>query len=158
MKLYCVRHGEAESAEVNGQRPLTDKGRQEVHNVAKYLGDHDLKISHILCSTQLRAQQTAEIFANAMLLPGQVPQCDALLNENASVMALIEKISTWQEDTLLVGHLPLMPRLISGLLIGNPDLYPIVNYPPAGIVCLKPFDHNHWMIEWILNPHLILGQ
>ena len=157
MKLYCVRHGEAESADVDSGRPLTQNGRQEVERVANYLHAHDIKVSHILHSTKLRAKETAEIFAKTMSSV-QVTQCESILDEDANVNALLEMITTWTDDTLVVGHLPFMPRLISGLVIGNPDIYPIVNYPPAGIVCLEHFDQHRWMIQWILNPSLVSEQ
>jgi len=49
-----------------------------------------------------------------------------------------------------------MLRLISGLVIGDTTLYPIVNYPPAGIVCLEKFNQTRWVIQWILNPKLLV--
>jgi len=154
MNLYCVRHGEAECAEVNPDRPLTENGRQEVERVANYLSDHDVKVAHVMHSTKLRAKQTAEIFAEAMM-PGHVTECDSILDEDANVRAVMDMIPTWSDDTLIVGHLPFMPKLISGLVIGDPDVYPIVNYPPSGIVCLQHFDHQRWIIQWILNPSLV---
>ena len=157
MKLYCVRHGEAESADVDSERPLTQNGQREVERVAHYLHAHDVKVSHIMHSTKLRAKETAEIFAQA-LTSGQVTECESILDEDANVVALMEMIATWTDDTLIVGHLPFMPRLISGLVIGNPDIYPIVNYPPAGIVCLEHFDQRRWIIQWILNPFLVSEQ
>ncbi len=157
MNLYCVRHGEAESADVDPERPLTENGRQEVERVANYLHGHDLKVAHVMHSTKLRAKQTAEIFAEAMM-PGQVTECESILDEDANVMELMQMIPAWTDDTMIVGHLPFMPRLISGLLIGNPHIYPIVNYPPAGVVCLQHFDQHRWIIQWILNPFLVSEQ
>lgn len=154
MNLYCVRHGEAELAEVNPERPLTNKGRLEVERVAHYLQSHHIKVAHVMHSTKLRAKQTAEIFADA-LAPGQTTECESILDEDADVNVLIEMISTWTDDTLIVGHLPFMPKLISGLVIGNPDIYPIVNFPPSGIVCLQHFESHRWIIQWLLNPQLV---
>lgn len=157
MKLYCVRHGEAEPVDIDPERPLTAKGRQEVERVAYYLRDHGVKVLHIMHSTKLRAKQTATIFAKA-LMTEQVTECESILDEDADVSTLMEMIPTWTEDTLIVGHLPFMPRLISGLVMGNPNIYPIVNYPPAGVVCLEHFDQDRWIIQWILNPYLVSEQ
>lgn len=154
MKLYCLRHGEAESAEVDPSRPLTSKGREQAERVARHLYHHHIHISHVMHSPQRRAAETAEIFSNEMKLT-HVTECDSILDEDADVEILMDMIATWTDDTLLVGHLPFMPRLISGLVIGNPDLYPIVNYPPAGIVCLEHYDQARWIIQWILNPYLL---
>ncbi|MCB1827487.1 MAG: phosphohistidine phosphatase SixA, partial [Coxiellaceae bacterium] len=77
---------------------------------------------------------------------------------DANVLEFMDMVQTWTDDTLIVGHLPFMPRLISGLVMGNPDVYPIVNYPPAGIVCLQHFDQHRWIIQWILNPFLVSEQ
>lgn len=154
MNLYCVRHGEAESADIDPDRPLTVNGRQEVERVAFYLHNRDVKISHIMHSTKLRAKQTAEIFSEIMM-PGSITECESILDEDANVQTFMEMASTWTDDTLVVGHLPFMPRLISGLVIGNPDVYPIVNFPPSGIVCLQHFDQDRWIIQWILNPQLV---
>jgi len=154
MKLYCVRHGEAEPTEVDSERPLTKNGRQDVESVANCLHNHNIKISHIMHSTKLRAKQTAEIFAKVMM-PGLVTECESILDEDANVTTLLEMIKTWTDDTMIVGHLPFMPRLISGLVINDPDLYPIVNYPEAGVVCLEYFDQDRWIIQWVLNPKMV---
>lgn len=154
MNLYCVRHGEAECSSVDPDRPLTENGREEVRRVATYLGNHGVKVAHVMHSTKLRAKQTAEIFAE-VLMPGHVTECESILDEDANVDAIMEMVSTWTDDTLIVGHLPFMPRLISGLVIGDPNIYPIVNYPPSGIVCLQHYDAQRWIIQWILNPSLV---
>lgn len=157
MKLYCVRHGQAESAEANPKRPLTKQGRCEVERMARYLYRHGLTFPHVLHSTKLRAKETAEIFASVMKLK-KVTECESILDEDANVDTFIKMIPAWTENTLIVGHLPFMSRLISGLIIGDTKIYPIVNYPPAGMVCLEHFDQDRWVIQWILNPELLLEQ
>ncbi len=37
MKVYLVQHGEAESKEVNPQRPLTEQGMRDVQRIAEAL-------------------------------------------------------------------------------------------------------------------------
>jgi len=154
MKLYCVRHGEAETAEVNPDRPLTEQGQQEVKRVAQYLKGQDVSIAHVLHSTKLRAKQTAEIFAE-VLMPEQLTECESILDEDANVNQLMEVIPSWTNNTLVVGHLPFMSKLVSGLVIGDPDIYPIVTYLPATVVCLDHFDQERWIIHWILHPQVI---
>ncbi len=153
MKIYCVRHGEAESAEVDPERGLTESGRLEVLREAEYLEKCGVKVAHILHSTKKRAQQTAEIFA-ASLASDQITECESLLNEENAVEPMLEMIETWTDDTMLVGHLPFMPKLVSSLVVGDSQNYPIVNFPPGGIVCLNHCDRR-WVIQWILQPALV---
>ena len=113
MKIYCVRHGEAESADSHPDRPLTEQGRQEVERLAGYLQQRGIAVGQVMHSTQRRASQTAEIFAQALSAP--VTQCPSILEEDASVEDLMAQIPSWTDDTMLVGHLPFMPKLVSGL-------------------------------------------
>ena len=154
MKIYCVRHGEAEPTETNSERSLTAKGRREVECLVNYLASRDMNISHVLHSSKLRAKQTAEIFSKG-LAPDDITECECILDEDANVGQLMDMIPSWTDDTLIVGHLPFMPKLISGLVIGDPDNYPIVNYPPSTIVCLEHFHEKRWIINWILHPELV---
>ncbi len=157
MKLYCVRHGEAMPPEVDPDRPLTEQGRLEVLRVAAYLGHCDVKAVHILHSTKLRAKQTAEIFADA-LASGRIAECESILDEQNAVEPMVDMIKTWTDDTMLVGHLPFMPKLVSALVIGDSENYPIVNYPPGTVVCLDGHDQERWIIDWILQPQLVPNQ
>ena len=63
MKIYCVRHGEAQEVDVSPERPLTEKGTSDIESVARFMGEAGLHIDHLLHSPKLRAVQTAQIFA-----------------------------------------------------------------------------------------------
>ncbi len=154
MKLYCVRHAEAMQPDVDPQRGLTPKGRADVTKIAQYLGYRGVHVAHIFHSAKLRARQTAEILA-ANINTGQISENDALLGEQNSVEPMLEMIGTWSEDTLLVGHLPSMSKLVSALVVGNEEQYPIVNFPPGTVVCLEYYEHHRWIINWLLRPNIV---
>jgi phosphohistidine phosphatase len=155
MKIYCVRHGEAEEADINLERPLTECGRVGVEKLARFMGEAGLHVDHMLHSPKLRAVETAKLFAR-YLNADQINECATLLDEYNDVNPIIDMVPMWHGDTMLVGHLPFMYKLISGLVVQNADFYPIVNYPPGTVVCLDRYN-DRWIISWVLNPSLIPG-
>ena len=157
MKLYCVRHGEAETPDVNPERPLTEKGQIDVETVARFMGESGLHIDQMFYSPKKRATQTAMIFAK-YLQADQVTECEPLLDEQNDVEPLMDIIPMWSQDTMLVGHLPFMYKLISALVLGKPEYYPIVNYPPGTIVCLDRYNNERWIICWLLSPEMVPGR
>ena len=66
MRIYLVQHGEAASKDVDPQRPLTQKGRQDVTKTANFLMASGAHIDMIWHSTKTRAIETAGIFAKAL--------------------------------------------------------------------------------------------
>lgn len=157
MKIYCVRHGEAEESDVDSQRPLTENGVTDIENVARFMGEAGLHIDHMLHSPKVRAVQTAEIFAK-YLQADQVNECDTLLDEHNDVSPIVDMIPAWHGDTMLVGHLPYMYKLISALVLEQADFYPIVNYPPGTVICLDRYNTERWIISWLLSPQLVAGR
>ncbi len=156
MKIYCVRHGEAEESDVNPERPLTENGRSDIESVARFMGEAGLHIDHLLHSPKLRAIQTAEIFAK-YLKADQVTECANLLDENNDVTPLVDMMPIWHGDIMLVGHLPFMYKLVSALVLGQQDFYPIVNYPPGTVICLDRYN-DRCIISWLLHPQLVPGR
>ena len=154
MKLYCVRHGEANSIEVDPNRALSKKGTADVEKLADYLAPHRLTIPHLMHSSLTRAQQTAAILAQKLDVE-EVTECAALLDESADVQPLIDMIPAWTEDTMLVGHLPVMMQLISALVVGDANYVPIVRCPPGTIVCLDYYESQRWVVDWILSPGIV---
>lgn len=63
MKLYLVQHGEASAKTVDPERPLTELGRTDVEQLARFLGEAGVRIERVMHSGKLRAVQTAECLA-----------------------------------------------------------------------------------------------
>lgn len=156
MKLYCVRHGQAEQLpNKNGERPLTKEGVEEINRVAAYLAHRDMLSVHVMHSGKLRAQQSAIILAKAVVKDHSVEVCELLRSDHPTTL-LIDRIQEWHDDTLLVGHMPFMSQLVSALILGN-DYPDILRFSPATVVCLERFS-NRWILDWILHPDLVPEQ
>ncbi len=150
MKLYLVQHGEAVSKEDDPERPLTPHGEEEVHHVAEILADSDNKVSRMLHSTKLRAQQTAEILAELLLVNGDLEEIDGI-SPNDPVQEFSFEDHEVKNNTMIVGHLPFMAKMVSYLVTGNEEPA-IVSYLPGSVVCLKQDPEGSWHIEWMLRP------
>lgn len=149
MVVYLVQHAEATSKDVDPGRPLTDKGRQDAQHVAAFAAKLDLDVGHIYHSGKLRAQQTADILAGALLGREITEEHDGL-GPVDDVVPIAEEIEAADAPLMLVGHLPFMPRLTAHLVAGDGDA-DIVNYHNGAIVCLTG-DGEGWQVDWILTP------
>jgi len=145
MKLYLVRHGEALFAAVDSQRSLSNTGCLQVKNVAKRLQERGAHPKHIFHSGILRAEQTAQILAEELSVRS-IKKIANLLPEDA-VESIFNQTVVWTEDTLLVGHLPYMSRLLS--MLSNEGYG--IEFGTATVVCLEKINAQ-WMIEAVLNP------
>ena len=65
MRLYLVQHGESVPEQVDPQRPLSAVGRRQVEAIACMLAGAGVRPEWTTHSGKLRAQQTAELLANA---------------------------------------------------------------------------------------------
>ena len=156
MKLYCMRHGHAEQfPNPQGERPLSLKGVEETKKIATYLQRCDICVMHIKHSGKLRAHQSAIILASAVSSDNQSLEECRLLRENDSIILLKDLIQEWRDDTMLVGHMPIISQLVSTLVLGD-NSHCIVCFPPGTIVCLEQFE-NRWILNWILRPDLVLN-
>src|SRR6476469_1452825 len=66
MLIYFLRHGEADWPDwkkPDDERPLTEKGKKEMHQVGAFLANLSVKADVVLTSPLPRASQTAEIAA-----------------------------------------------------------------------------------------------
>jgi len=153
VKIYCVRHGNTVSSSVDPERPLSEEGREGVVRVARGLHKAGIIIPHLIHSPKLRAQQTAQIFKDEME-PEQVTESISTLDDNDSVEQWVSDINTWEEDTMIIGHLPFISQLMSALLVQDENHY-LLNYSPGTAVCLQKMDGaSQWVIQWIVNPDI----
>jgi phosphohistidine phosphatase len=156
MKLYLVQHGEAESKDVDPERPLTARGRADVDRLAAFLSATGVQVERVIHSGKLRARQTAERLGQAMA-PHVELETSGLMSPNDSPKGFDWQSESWQRDTLIVGHLPFMARLVAHLVIDD-DSQSIVSYEPGSMVCLESNQDDRWQINWMVRPALLKQQ
>ena len=136
MKLYCVRHCEAHSADVDPERGLSEQGLVDADKLAEHFQQQGILIPDVIHSGKKRALQTAEILAAAVNAE-KITVAPVLLDDQADVSAVVEMARTWTQDTMLVGHMPFMANLVSALMMDMSDNMHLVTYSPGTIACLN---------------------
>ncbi len=152
MRLYLVQHGEAVAKEIDADRPLSEQGKLEVSCIADFLNRAGIRLSTIFHSGKTRARQTAEIIAAVIAPDNKVSELPDI-NPNDAVDPLINRLEGWQEETMIVGHLPFMAKLVSRLVITEEGRI-ITAYQPGSVVCLSRDGADHWQIQWMIRPEL----
>ena len=116
MQLYFLRHGEADWpgwTKPDDERPLTDFGKKEVRQVAKFLSRLKVKADLIVTSPLPRALQTAEVAAEE--LKTKLRQ-DEALEPGFGISELRTVVKRHGSKVLmLVGHEPDFSSVISAL-------------------------------------------
>lgn len=154
MKLYLVRHGESIATGVDDERPLSEKGREDIKRLARFIAPLKLQVSYIFQSPKLRAQETAKILSSNLSITKGIEtriQLEAL----ASVNDIYDEIALLNEDVVMVGHMPFMGKLVSKLVLGNENK-DVVAFKAGSIICLERIINEQWVIRWMLNPELFV--
>ena len=143
MRVYLVRHGEANSEEVDRERHLSGRGANEVRRIAtdavSHLGVRPARVVH---SGKARARETAEIWSG--LIAADLAEGDSLApNDDPSIWAA--RLEGDADDTMLVGHLPHLERLVGLLVTGKADTA-VAGFPPGGLVALERADRG-WVVS-----------
>ena len=152
MPLYLMRHGEAYSEAAGPDPSLTEAGKATVDDMAQRVHSFKIPVSQIFHSSKTRARQTADIFSKYLK-----PSAGAAEIKTINPYDDVTKIAPGLDpalNTMLVGHLPFMERLVSYLIAGSQD-GSIIKFQTGGIVCLDQVDHNGaWYIKWALMPKM----
>ena len=149
MEFYLVRHGEAVSQTINGERPLTPDGRRDVERLGHAAAKRGIQPGQIFHSGVLRAQQTAEILGESLGPVEGVRESFGLRPDDDPVIAKAELESSIV-SLMLVGHLPHISRLASFLVAGKAD-QELVQFAPATVLGLS-YENYRWKILWKLTP------
>jgi phosphohistidine phosphatase len=148
MQLYFLRHGEADWpgwTKPDDERPLTDFGKKEVRQVAKFLDRLNVKPDLIVSSPLPRALQTAEVAAEQ--LKTKLRQ-DEALEPGFGISELSTLLKRHHSKALmLVGHEPDFSSVISALTGG------FIKMSKAGIalVDLDP-ETEKGRLLWLFPP------
>jgi phosphohistidine phosphatase len=105
--IWLLRHGDAESGEIDDARKLTDKGESQAENAGRALAALGIRLDACLSSPKARALDTARIACRSL---GVDPEpTEALAGEGFDPAGLAAGLG----ETLLVGHDPDFSRAIA---------------------------------------------
>ncbi|RUO80509.1 phosphohistidine phosphatase SixA [Idiomarina tyrosinivorans] len=138
MKLFIMRHGEAEPDSVDGYdntRRLTALGEREVRESGAWFAEHFGAVDCAFVSPYLRAQQTADVVSEQWQLKQR--QTVDTITPDADVDSVVSWLMAEAavhgfEQLLLVSHMPLVSYLVSAL---DARVAPPI-FPTAGVAVI----------------------
>jgi len=153
MRLFLVQHGNALPKDVDPERGLSERGQQDVANVAAFLARCSVQVERIFHSGKKRAWETAELFKVCLIGDGHFGQRDGIAPLDP-VADVAEEIQNLSMDTMFVGHLPFMGKLVAHLIADNEDIS-VVSFTPGTVVCLERDANDVWSVAWVVRPELL---
>ena len=158
MDCILLRHGIAVERDewkgAEGDRPLTEKGKQRVAQVAAGLSRLDVQPTHVLSSPLIRAIETAKIVHRSLQVGSAVQIVDALL-PNAPPDRLLSIFHDLPPEScvLCVGHEPHLGMVASVLLAGRPSqAFPFKKAGACLIDLTAPVKPGRGVLRWWLPP------
>jgi phosphohistidine phosphatase len=150
--LFLIQHGEAKPKEEDPERPLTERGRDAVEQVASWAVLIGLDATQIRHSGKRRAEETATIFNQYLKVPEGVVSVSGLA-PNDDIEPVAEALEKETRSVMLVGHLPFLSRLASRLLINDPDRV-VIRFSMGGLAWLVRGE-KEWTVKCLVPPDLV---
>ncbi|HEU0305107.1 MAG TPA: phosphohistidine phosphatase SixA [Gaiellaceae bacterium] len=129
MRLYLVRHAEAERGDPDELRRLTPAGRSAARELGKRLASEGVRPDAVLTSPLLRARETAEEIARAT--EADVEPVEAL-RPGATAGDVTEAVAGRGQTVVVVGHQPDCGQIAAALTDGAEP-----PFPPAGSTVIE---------------------
>ena len=123
MNLYLLRHAEAEEeAASDGERQLTERGREQARTIGRFCARNDLYPEKIITSPLVRAQQTAKIVADELKVADRVQVCQ-FATAGMTTEGALNGLKAFAEHSslLLVGHEPDFSGFVAALIGGEEE-------------------------------------
>jgi phosphohistidine phosphatase len=150
MRLYIVRHGEAErQVSTDDARALTSRGRDDVAFLWEQLASRGVQPARLISSPYVRARQTADIIA-ARFPAAPIMELATITPEGdpAGTIAELESLGAADSWTL-VSHMPFVDLLCGTLTDGR--RYP---FQVGAVACvdLEALQPGAGRLRWLLSP------
>jgi phosphohistidine phosphatase len=129
MRLYLVRHAEAEPGEPDELRRLTPAGREQARELGRRLKEDDARPETILTSPLLRARETGGELGRALEIEAEP---DERLAPGATPDDLRAAVAGRGDEVVVVGHQPDCSQ-IAAALTGGPE----PPFPAAGLAVIE---------------------
>ncbi len=158
MDCVFLRHGIAVERDewdgADGDRPLTEGGKQRVREVAAGLNRLKIEPTHVWSSPLIRAIETAKMVHRSLHLCSAVQVVEALLPDAPPDQLLSVLHDLPQESCLLcVGHEPHLGMVASLLLTGKPAMaFPFKKAGACLIELGAPVKSGRGILRWWLTP------
>ncbi|MGI8890015.1 MAG: phosphohistidine phosphatase SixA [Chthoniobacterales bacterium] len=149
MRLYFLRHGEADWPEWEGDdddRPLTKSGRKEMRQVGELLARLKTKIDVVLTSPLPRACQTADIAAEHLKVRVHEESLLAPGFSFANLATIRRKYP--QQVLMLVGHEPDFSAVAAALTGGE------LKFAKAGVALFELAGRKGKLL-WLFPPKIV---
>jgi len=153
MKLYLMRHGEAEGVYEGEEPSLSARGESEVNQIGEALFSKKIQLDHIYHSGKLRARQTADIVGSKFSADIPISKKEGL-KPNDPVSVFAKDLNDESGNILVVGHLPFVSKLTSFLLaeIESELMY---SFGTASVACLEYAQSFGWNLHWLIDPESV---
>lgn len=142
-----MQHGDAEPESVNSERPLSQKGTDDIQRLCQRMQALGIELTHIFHSGKRRAEQTAGIISQ-QLAPMVKPAIAGGLKANDDPAVITAVIEQMDDNVLIASHMPFVSRLCSTLLTGSPDTE--FASQPGTLFCLEK-NSDRWRMIYMLG-------
>lgn len=161
MKVFLIRHAEAEPYTSDPKRRLTPQGEQQAVRVAHFLREGgQFDPAEIWHSGLPRSTETAAIMQRCAAPTARLIEHPEVLPES-DPRATLDLLCTHAQSIAIVGHHPHLHELFA-MMMGShsSDLWEIVK---AGVACINGHDYytglgrreRRWAIFWMITPRIL---
>jgi phosphohistidine phosphatase len=158
MNCILFRHGIAVERDewkgADGDRPLTEKGKQRVREVAAGLSRLDVQPTLVWSSPLIRALETAKIVQRLLHVRAAVEVVEALLPDAPPdrLLSILHDLPP-ESCVLCVGHEPHLGLAAAVLLTGKPSqAFPFKKAGACLIELSVPVKPGRGVLRWWLPP------
>jgi phosphohistidine phosphatase len=108
--LLLMRHAKSSWKNVSvpdHQRPLNKRGKHDAPRMGKYLREQGITLDAIVCSTAVRARETAKGFLQEYTFEGEVQYFDDLYQADPeTIIAILKQLPDTVDVVMVIGHNP----------------------------------------------------
>jgi len=158
--LLLLRHAKAENDApglTDLERALNERGEKEARSIGTFIKQQNLKLDLVLCSTAVRARQTAELVLAAAQLTASVLYDRRIYEASPEGLSeVITEVEDGMSTVLLVGHNPVMEEFLRALTDQTEPM-------TTGTLVKIDFDTDAWSgvvqdqgsLVWIQRPQAL---
>ena len=153
MRLYLVRHGQADHGPIDVERHLSKRGRLDVEAMAQYLSEQGVTAGRVVHSGLVRAFETAQVLA-ALVSPDKDVSLMPGIEPWGSVDEFAKVALGWDQDTMVCGHEPFMGNAAMTL---QSALNPVMVETGTVMAFERSNADTTWKLLWAVSPRTIGG-